>query len=236
MDTLYLHNIASTQIKLSDITIIKCSGGKLSESRTAGFLASITWHYFLQKNRPVLFAVPEYFLKRPPISNLMNHKGVYPYLIERKHSLYQLTCYLDRLRDEGVQIGLVILSAFEFFHNESLIKTKAYNATRRMELKRQSAELYGELKQLSSEHGCHFLLRIGPRGKSGGYSQGGHLYYSLRKIQPSLREQLIVGGLKMNLFEIESNFKGDVQVGLSIRDHSNQGFLHFPSNLIPYLE
>lgn len=238
MNVLHLKNIASTPIKLNDITAIKCSRTALSDSWTRSFLASVISHYLLQSEKKVLLALPHYEFKEKLFKKALVHEGVEAYLTEEKHTLHQLDCYLGRVREEGTQIGLVVISLFDAFAHKSVKESGGRRSWVRSNMKKETIELVKELRQMSVKYGCRFLLRSSVRTTPGLASQKNCPVYGANKIRPSQREKFLVGSKNLTLFKIKKYGNGneDAVDLLSIRDELNQDIFYFPPSLIPYLE
>lgn len=233
---LEIGNIASKTIKLNEITTIKCSRTALCNSWTRSFLTSVAQHYLQQHSGNVLLALHHYEFEDKVFKKILSQEGVCPYLIERKHTLHQLDCYLERLREEGTEIKFVIISQFDSFIHKCLTAGHGRISWKRDEAKKETAELMEGLRLLSAKFGCRFLLRGSVKTIPGISMEVDYAIYSAQKIPLSQREKLPLPNKQLNLFKI-TIWENELKTTLySIRDDLNQGILYYPPSLKLYLE
>ena len=155
MNTIQLNYIASKPFDISKVTFLRTIPSVLSRKRGLELSCSIANNFLEEYTGEVLLGICKGFEYQPPCSTILRKERVYPYMLEKPHSIYQLRCYLSKLKNQGVNIELIIIPSFDlFFDIELLKKLRSGDA----ELNQQS-QIIQELEEISEEFNCYFFLQ-----------------------------------------------------------------------------
>lgn len=208
MTILHLGNIASKSLELTNLTFIKTSGAKLTNIWADIFLMSIIKHFQQQYEGQVVLAT--HGNESPKLLSAVQSTKTILYETEFRCSSYQIECFLRDQMEKGENIKLVVISNFMIINDGNFSQT------------------VNDFDRISREFDCTFILREV-------FAWDGEWNYNtfqVRKLRSSKRNEYPKPIQDLNLFEIDYSSITSKKKLVSIYDH----FLHFPNNLIPYLE
>ena len=208
MNVLHLENIASEPLEFTNLSFVKNSKSRLINIWTDLFLISVAKHFQQQTSRNVLLVVDG-----RESSNLARAKqNCVLYKTESECSSYQIECFLRKKIDEGLEIGLVVISDFMVLNNGHF------------------PSAIRDFERLSRELGCFFLLR----GKFLWHGMRNYNMFKVHKIKRLERVNYALPLQSLNLFQIGYH---SVNSGLTNKPITiNDQFFHFPDSLKSHLE